>query len=307
MISNHADLTGKQQEQVRDLADAAHRADGVAPLNEASLLALSPGTREDAASAPVTHLLATAADQITGYAQLEQLPATGDSGPTATAQLVVHPDHRRTGIGTALLEGLVAAREGGLQVWAMGDGDAAQTLADHAGLTRNRELLIMRRPLTGLPPSPPTPEGVTVRTFVVGQDEGAWLELNARAFAHHPEQGRMTRADLDARIAEDWFDPAGFFLAERTGQGRHGQVIGFHWTKQHPEHVGEVYVLAVDPDASGGGLGKVLLGRGLAHLAAVGNTEVLLYVEGDHERAVGLYAGQGFTVANRDVMYAERA
>ena len=45
-------------------------------------------------------------------------------------------------------------------------------------------------------------EGVGVRSFVVGQDEEAWVALNARAFADHPEQGRLTVADLRLRAGE---------------------------------------------------------------------------------------------------------
>jgi mycothiol synthase len=82
-------------------------------------------------------------------------------------------------------------------------------------------------------------------------------------------------------------------------------MVGFHWTKQHPDLLGEVYVLGVDPGSGGHGLGKALLGQGLSHLRDRGNTSVQLYVEADHGRAVALYAGYGFTVASRDVMYAQ--
>ena len=136
--------------------------------------------------------------------------------------------------------------------------------------------------------------------FRPGTDEDAWLHVNARAFAAHPEQGSLTADDLAQRMAEPWFDPSGFFLAEAGPT-----LLGFHWTKRHPGGLGEVYVLGVDPDAGGGGLGKALLDTGLAHLQRQGDTGVELYVEGDHERAVALYVGRGFTRASRDVMYAQ--
>ena len=111
----------------------------------------------------------------------------------------------------------------------------------------------MRMPLAGRrSPAPPLPAGVTVRTFRPGPDEEAWLAVNGRAFAHHPEQGSWTMQDLRLREAEPWFDPDGFFLAERDGQ-----LAGFHWTKVHPDGgeggapIGEVYVVGVDPGPAG--------------------------------------------------------
>src|SRR5581483_4668984 len=117
-----------------------------------------------------------------------------------------------------------------------------------AGLSQIRELFQLRRPLepATLPPEPALPPDVVVRAFEPGLDEDAWLALNAAAFATHPEQGRWTRADLDARIAEPWFDPAGFFLAARDDE-----LLAFHWTKIHPGGLGEVYVLGVSPAAQG--------------------------------------------------------
>lgn len=286
-ISAHTTLSGSEIEAALALAARAEAADGAAPLNEAAILHL----RHDRGA---VHRLARAGDELVGYAQLDQT-----SSP-ATGQLVVDPEHRRAGTGSALTHELMAAAGGGLQMWALGHSAAAQALAARVGLVVGRELLIMQRALDGDWVSPELPTGVELRPFVVGQDEAAWLAVNARAFVHHPEQGQITPADLDERMAEDWFDPQGFFLAVRGPQ-----LVGFHWTKQHHDHLGEVYVLGVDPAAGGGGLGKVLLARGLTHLQEVGNTEVVLYVEADHERAVGLYRGYGFRVASRDVMYEQ--
>ena len=121
-----------------------------------------------------------------------------------------------------------------------------------------------------------------MRAFVPGQDEEAWLAVNAAAFAHHREQGRMTRADLEAREAEPWFDPAGFLLAERDGD-----LVGFHWTKVHPDGSARSTCSGVAPAAQGLRLGPALLTRGLAWLAEHGcGTAMLLYVDDDNPGAL---------------------
>lgn len=272
--------------QVTALVQRAEQADGVSPLNDDARLAL----RHPAA---VRHLLEVQEGSVVGYAQLED----PDDAPSAV--LVVDPAHRRAGIGRQLIRAVQDAATSTVGFWSFHGLAPAAALARQAGLVSVRELLIMRADVTGPVIVPPLPEGVSIRTFEVGADEVPWLDVNARAFAHHPEQGRLTLEDLRERETDSWFDPAGFLLAVQDGA-----VVGFHWTKQHPNQLGEVYVLAVDPDAGGRGLGKALLGEGLRHLRERGNTAVQLYVEADHEAAVGLYLAHGFTEASRDVMYA---
>jgi mycothiol synthase len=176
---------------------------------------------------------------------------------------------------------------------------ASTGLAASAGFSRARSLWQMARPLTEMPPEPRIPSGVVVDTFVPGLDDEEWVRLNGRAFADHPEQGRLTLADLQQRMAQPWFDPAGFFVARRAAG-----MVGFHWTKQHEDQLGEVYVLGVDPQSGGRGLGRALLAVGLTHLKRLGNTKVQLYVEADHGAAIALYSAYGFRVVRRDVMYA---
>jgi mycothiol synthase len=240
---------------------------------------------------------------LLGYAHLE-LPA---DGPEAEAELVVAPAARRRGVGTALLgrlEELAGSRP--LRVWAHGALPGSAELAHARGYERTRVLLQMRRPLDGVDPDPrpELPPGVTVSAFRPGIDEDAWLRVNARAFAYHPEQGRWTAQDLAMREAADWFDPGGFFLAWRDGQ-----LVGSHWTKVHPageagdEPIGEVYVLGIDPDAQGMRLGRALTDLGLAHLRARGLSHVLLYVEEDNTAAVSLYERTGFTRHAVDVSW----
>ncbi|MFJ5777441.1 mycothiol synthase [Streptomyces sp. NPDC093094] len=272
------------------LADAA-RNDGQQAVSEQGRLQLRGGER-----AGVSHLLLTVGGELVGYAQLEDT----DPVEAPAAELVVHPSHRGHGHGRVLGSALLASSGKRLRVWAHGGHPAARHLAQVLGLTLFRELRQMRRPLTGLElPEPVPAEGVTVRTFVPGEDDAAWLAVNAAAFAHHPEQGSLTQRDLDDRKAEPWFDPAGFFLALRGEE-----LVGFHWTKVHAaEQLGEVYVVGVSPDAQGEGLGKALTTIGLNHLAAQGLPTAMLYVDADNKAAVAVYEALGFTTHEADLMY----
>ncbi|RFU23512.1 mycothiol synthase [Geodermatophilus marinus] len=290
------------------LLRAAAAADGVRPVSEETELRLQhggpPGGRDlllrDDDGAPA------------GYARFEGGDGTGD----AAAELVVAPDRRRRGVGRALLtrlEELAGSRP--LRVWAHGDLPGSAELVRPRGYERARVLLQMRRPLDGADAArrPRVPEGVRVEPFRAGRDEEAWLAVNARAFATHPEQGGWTIEDLRVREGEPWFDPEGFLLAWRGEPGAGGRLLGYHWTKVHPpgdegpEAVGEVYVLGIDPEAQGGGLGRALTDLGLAHLASRGVTSVLLYVEEDNAAAVALYERSGFRRHAVDVSWRRPA
>ena len=271
------------------LTAAATAEDGVAPLSEHVMLQLRHGGTAGLDLTTVT------GGHVTGYAHLEP----EDPG-VASGELVVDPAHRCHGAGRLLLAAMAAlAGERALRVWAHGDLPAAAALAQAAGLHRVRALGQMRRSLRDPLPEPSVPADVLVRTFVPGRDDDEWLRLNAAAFAHHPEQGAWTRADLDVREREGWFDPAGFFLAERDGQ-----LVGFHWTKVHDGTTGEVYVVGVDPAAHGAGLGRALTLTGLRYLRdARSLTEVMLYVDESNRAAVRMYRALGFSLASTDVMY----
>ncbi|WKU02660.1 mycothiol synthase [Micromonospora sp. HUAS LYJ1] len=279
-------LTPAEVTEVLALARLGGDADGADPFDEHTLLRL----RDPQAAAG--HLTArTPEGTLTGYAHLDTTEPESGIG----VELVVHPAFRRRGTGRALVRGVLAAATGPLRAWAHGDHPSAAALAVDLGFTRARVLWQLRRPLTGAVPPPRLPDGVTLRSFRPGADDDAWLALNARAFATHPEQGRWTTDDLRARLAEPWFDPEGFLLAVDAA----GRLLGFHWTKVHERpgsaRTGEVYVVGVDPDAHGGGLGRALTTAGLAYLRdRRGLDRVMLYVDESNTAAVSLYERLGF-------------
>jgi mycothiol synthase len=303
-ISTHP-LSAPDVGRVLELASAAAGADGVAPLSEDVLLQVRHGSAPPARDIEVTAASPTGPGQVlVGYAHMDAPDYAGQDGDI-TAELVIHPAHRRQGYGTSLLGSVLEMADGhGVRIWAHGDLPGSAALAGKFNLARIRALFQLRMPLAKAPETDPAfSAGVMVRSFVPGEDEAAWLGVNQRAFAHHPEQGSWTAKDLQMREDEPWFDPNGFFLAERDGQ-----IVGFHWTKVHqPDDgtppIGEVYVVGVDPGQQGGGLGKALTLAGVAHLRRLGLAEVMLYVDEDNTAAVKMYTALGFEPWSTDVMY----
>jgi len=288
--------------EVLALLAAATDADGVTPVSEPVLLDL-----EHARDPRARHLLARRDGVLAGYAHLDVTDVVAGS----SAELAVHPDHRGKGVGAALVEALEAAStDGRLRLWAHGRQSPAVALAHGRGYVEERVLWQLRRSLLSHIPTAPLPAGIRLRPFRPGEDEAAWVAVNNRAFADHPDQGGWSVGDLEAREAEPWFDPAGFLLAERAETGG---LVGFHWTKVHhadaarspgsPPPIGEVYVLGVDPSARGLRLGPALTVAGLRHLRSRGLSQVLLYVDESNVRAVRLYEGLGFRKWDADVQF----
>lgn len=283
-----AALSASEQHAVREMVGAATDSDGVAPVGEQVLREL--------AQQRTRHLLATGQSGVVqGYLNLTD----------QMAEVVVHPDSRRRGIGSALIRAAIDETGGDRSFWAHGTLPAAKAVASALELTPVRELLQMRRSLKDVP-DVEIPAGVQVRTYAGRDDDAELLRVNNAAFAWHPEQGGWTEADIAERRNEAWFDPEGLFMAfDETGE----VLLGFHWTKVHAdaETIGEVYVVGVDPAAQGKRLGHTLTAVGLQYLARrladAPEPAVMLYVESDNTAAVRTYERLGFTVYSADTAY----
>jgi mycothiol synthase len=324
-------LDAQQISGVNNLLEQATIADGARQLNEHAWLHLRHGGDEQG-----HHVLAVIAPQpngetdeqtIVGYAHVD----ITDQVEGASAELAVLPEMRNRGIGQQLVDQAIAlSPDGRLRLWARGETPGAQALAQSSHFEKTRSLWQMRRSLFAPIPQPEIPSGIKIREFDESKDIDAWLDINKRAFADLPDQSSWTETDLRRRLAESWFCPEGFFIAERISDS---QVVGFHWTKAHgdppsghhhphDDHqhgdrprgeashnhdpIGEVYVLAVDPEAHIRGLGRALTLVGLNFLRSLGLGQAMLYVDSDNTRAIKLYTGLGFVHWDSDVMYKRR-
>lgn len=284
MLVNLSTLTPTMQDALRRLVAAIRDHDGISPINESGSLGID-GVRE-----ADFFFMGRRSDPF-GFVLCDERDGT--------LQVGVHPDHRREGVGTELLTEALSSYPD-FTAWAFGTLPGADELAARVRMEPVRQLLRMERPLAPAGQVPAEAEGYEIVTYDPA-DREAIVALNAAAFSHHPEQGRLTVAEFEDLTRQDWFDPAGLFVARRGGE-----VAGFHWTKQHGDGLGEVYVIAVAPEHEGRGLGRVLLQRGLDQLSGSGDERVQLYVEADQERVVRMYDRAGFTVGQVDTSYRRK-
>jgi mycothiol synthase len=296
------ELTSAQRDDLTALMARRFAVDEHPALPDPQRLALSSGDGIGAPHPIFRLLLVTEAATLRGCGVL----STAGDGSLAL-HIVIDPDqadpsavrHVITKRAVAIALDLVTP----LRLWIMqatADDDNA-VAAD--GFTPDRELIQMRVPLPLPAELLAQTRPVTTRPFIPGQDEQAWLDINNRAFAGHPEQGGWTEAELRERLAADWVVLDGFLMADAPdGSG----LVGSCWTKihrlTHPP-MGEIYVISVNPDRQGQKWGKSLTVAGLNWLAQQGLTVGMLYTDADNTAAVAMYHALGFADHHIDRAY----
>lgn len=296
--------------RILDAAKTTEVADGVAPLDEASQLALKNPQ-------PNQHVVtATEGDTVVGFAQMR------GANTSREFDCFVIPSHRRQGIASTLWQNIQsivddAAADSGapgsntpdaagskLLAWSHGGVPGSREFAAATGFEATRELWFMTKPHLQDLPDIAVRNDVTLSSFAEGDRVEEFLTVNAQAFSDHPEQGSMSAADVTMRQGEDWYNPSDVILACDPDTG---DILGFHWLKVTGNHdhqpQGEVYIIAVSPQAQGRGLGRYLLDVGLGQLAKQHIEAATLYVEKANRPAVALYEAQGFKLTRSHIQY----
>ncbi|WP_157749216.1 mycothiol synthase [Jatrophihabitans sp. GAS493] len=294
-VQRRPGLDEQLRHSVEKLAAAVERRDGAPPLSDDALMHLGDPER--------VHLISTdGSASLTGYAQLSSSAQLNSSTQLSSSAQLNGAAAEVLGDRATVdaLLGEVESLAPKLTVWSHGTLSPVAPAAGERGYRTTRILWQLRSPNAEPGPSGrvEVPAGVVIRPFVLGQDEEALLAINRAAFAELPDQGGWTLDDLADRFGASWFDVNGLLVAEQAATA---ELLGFHWTKVHPDDVGEVYVLAVAPAAQGMQLGRVLLQAGLDHLRQRGTDGVLLYVDDSNRNALHLYERNGFSRYNQDV------
>lgn len=281
---------GGDLDRLQELFDECASADRHAALSEHKYLDLIDGGTP-------TGWVAEVHSELIGYVHVITRP--GD--PSWVLELVLHPRWRKPQTIEDLLSFVIARKRGGggIRVWVY--QPAVARVVTSMGFRVERELVQMRMDLPCGRMAPPVPE-LEIAPFRT-TDAAAWIAVNNRAFAGHPENGAWTLEMLTARTQMPRFDPAGLLMGWSNGR-----LIGFCWTKMHPDGIGEIYVIGVEPEWQGRSVGKRLTLEGLRYLHEDrGAGAAMLYVDADAVKAVRMYRSIGFTVDHIDRSFIRSA
>ncbi len=220
------------------------------------------------------------------------------------AEIVVHPDECRRGIGSTLLAWTErrARKQGGAVV--------GQTVTD--ANVAGRDLLLAHgyRPswkswiltieLQEEPAPPSLPDGVRIRDMEPGGDEREIHAVIEDAFAEWGSRPRTPFADWAAwSIGRDGFEP---WLMPVAVEG--SEIVGTAYCIHYPGEAGWVQQLAVRRSHRGRGLGRALLQHALRAFFRHGERVVELSTD-SRTGALGLYAHVGMSVRRSYTHYAK--
>ena len=241
---------------------------------------------------------------IAGYADV-----VNRSFVTVSVYGYVHPDFRDLGIGTHLIswgerwtrERMTHAPEDArvvVQHYINRLNETAQLLLKSLDYAPVRGVYVMETELDEVPPQPDWPDGISVRTFVPGQDERPLFEAVEDAFRDMWGRPRGTFERFVEMTEQQSFDPTLWFLAmdgdEIAGATLCKTLAGEGW----------IHVVGVRRPWRNRGLGLALLRHTLAAYHRRGVHKVALSVDAESiTGAPRLYGRAGMRVREGYVIY----
>jgi mycothiol synthase len=218
----------------------------------------------------------------------------------------VHPEHRGRGIGSLLVDRVMArSREmldgaGVLRCFAPGPDRAAAELFTASGFRLARSLQRMEAAIdVDVPFETGSPDGVTVRMFEPGSDDRSVHATLMEAFAGHYGFSEEPFDEWSAvAFDRETFDPTLWFVAEADGEVA-GALIGVVRLD-----MGWIADIGVRERWRRRGIGERLVRRSLESFRARGFRSVGLNVDPDNETgAMRLYERLGFRFERRFDFY----
>jgi len=306
---------GDETEYARmaELVAAANRIDEIPWLPTAAHL------REDVELSPGSDpardlLLIEVGDELVAFGGVQR--AVRDGRPVYDAWGTVHPDHRRRGIGGALLRhdlghirGRAIREDEGQAVVVRAHAEATETghraLLEQSGFAIVRWFFLMRRGDLADIPAVVLPDGIEIRPVETAHHR-AIFEAEAEAFRDHWGHREMTDADFRRTYERAELDTS-LWVVGWDGDEVAGVVQNWIW----PEENAELGVargwherISVRRPWRRRGLARALTAESLHRLRGAGMTDTMLGVDAANQtRALGLYEGLGFEVHQRSMAY----
>jgi mycothiol synthase len=176
------------------------------------------------------------------------------------------------------------------------EGAPAIEVLRELGFSPTRYAVVLRRPDMDVA-APVLPEGVTLALASPEADSRTWADVINASFAGSLGRYDTTLEEAAERLSDERLLPGGAIIARR-----HGKPIGLTAVAQYDEDGRKiVWVdhLAVVPEAQGQGVGRALLRAAVGVARGAGFLEVDLSTGQANERALALYASEGFEVVRQ--------
>lgn len=204
----------------------------------------------------------------------------------------VHPEHRRKGLATQLLDFAIhQGRETSAVVAHVNifeDNTVGRIVLQRLGFNYVRDFLEFELDLAEIDKLPVDKE--TPQCRCLRRDETDILtEIQNLSFAEHWGYNPNTTATTTHHFNQGRSSPEDVFLAFEGNR-----VTGFCWTEETSPGEGRIFMLGVAPDCRCQGTGRSLLQTGLYHLKSKGLRTAVLTVDSENISACELYRSAGF-------------